>query len=100
MLDPRVNRAIREQAGEVAMEVDPDRIRSARFQLDMNRASASEWQLLPGIGPTLSARIVEHRAQNGPFHAPEGLEQVKGIGPKTLARVRRWLTINPQPDAP
>ena len=56
--------------------------------VDVNRAGASELALLPGIGPVLSERIVRDREMNGPFFSVEGLERVKGIGPRTVMKIR------------
>jgi len=50
-----------------------------------------EWSLLPGIGPTLSRRIVEDRQGNGAFGSLEGLLRVPGIGPVKLAEIRRYF---------
>ena len=61
------------------------------FQLDVNAADWPEFTLLPGIGETLARRIVEHRAQHGPFRTVDQLTEVKGIGPKTLRRIRPYL---------
>jgi competence protein ComEA len=59
--------------------------------LDLNRASAAELDRLPGIGPVLAGRIVEHRARHGPFRSPEELLAVPGIGPRLLERLRPHL---------
>lgn len=59
--------------------------------LDIDRASVPEWIRLPGIGPSLAARIVADRDARGPFGAPEGLLRVPGIGPKTLGKIRPFL---------
>ena len=59
--------------------------------LDVDRASVPEWIRLPGIGPSLAARIVADREARGPFGAPEGLLRVPGIGPKTLEKIRLFL---------
>ena len=61
------------------------------FQLDINRAGWQELTLLPRIGEALSQRIVESREREGPFRRPEDLLRVRGIGPKTLARLRPFL---------
>jgi competence protein ComEA len=61
-------------------------------KIDVNRAGAAELQKLPGIGPTLAARIVEQRKQR-PFAAVEDLRKVKGIGPKTLEAIRPHVTV-------
>ena len=60
--------------------------------LDVDRASAEELIRLPGIGPKLAARIVAERAEHGPFGGPEGLLRVRGIGVKTLAKIRGYLS--------
>ncbi len=60
--------------------------RAARA-LDLNRASASELDALPGIGPVLAARIIAHRERHGPFASREELLAVRGIGPRLLARL-------------
>ncbi len=57
--------------------------------LDLNRASLSELQRLPGIGPVRARRIEEHR----PFLSIEEFTRVPGIGPATLERLRPWLVI-------
>lgn len=55
--------------------------------IDVNRASAAELELLPGIGPGLAARIIEDRAQRGAFASVADLERVRGIGPRTVLRL-------------
>jgi competence protein ComEA len=73
----------------------PSRRRSAEAprpaSIDVDAASATELERLPGIGPALAARIVAERAAKGPFGGPDGLLRVPGIGPKTLARIRAYL---------
>jgi competence ComEA-like helix-hairpin-helix protein len=59
--------------------------------LDLNRATAAELERLPGIGPSLAARIIADREQRGPYGSPETLLRVSGIGPRTLARLRPYL---------
>jgi competence protein ComEA len=46
---------------------------------------------LPGIGPELAQRIVADRQARGPFRRVEDLRRVRGIGPKTLERMRVYL---------
>ena len=59
--------------------------------IDVDRATAAELERLPGIGPSLASRIVADREQNGLFGTPEALRRVKGIGPRTLERIRPYL---------
>jgi len=59
--------------------------------VDVNRAEAEELEQLPGIGPVLAQEIITEREQNGWFHYPEDLINVKGIGEKTLEKI--WEQI-------
>ena len=59
--------------------------------LDLDSASVADLDRLPGIGPVLAARIVEHRRLHGRFHHVDELLLVPGIGPRLLVRLRPWL---------
>jgi competence protein ComEA len=61
--------------------------------MDLNTASASELDLLPGIGPALAQRIIEYRGKHGGFKTIEELKQVPGIGPKKLEAIRDRVTV-------
>src|SRR5262245_26134694 len=75
----------------------PDAAPPRPASIDPDRATSDEWLRLPGIGPTLAARILADRAAHGSFGGPRGLLRVPGIGPKTLARILVYLT--PPPDS-
>jgi competence protein ComEA len=62
-------------------------------KINVNTASASELELLPGIGPALAARIIEHRTQHGPFRSVADLDKVKGIGPAKLRKLREHAAV-------
>ena len=64
----------------------------APSRIDLDRATARELERFPGIGPGLAARILADRAERGPFRTPEALLRVKGIGPRTLERIRPYLS--------
>ena len=63
------------------------------YRIDINTATWVEWTQLQGIGETLAERIVENRRTDGPFETIDDLRRVKGIGPKTLEKIRRYLTV-------
>ena len=56
--------------------------------LDLNRATVEDLDRLPGIGPVLARRIVEHRERHGAFHSVDELLGVPGIGARSLERLR------------
>lgn len=66
--------------------------RSAAIRIDVNRADADHLALLPGVGRELGRRIVEYRAEHGPFRSADDLLQVSGIGDRTLARIGPMIT--------
>ncbi|OYV65611.1 MAG: hypothetical protein B7Z72_12145 [Gemmatimonadetes bacterium 21-71-4] len=73
-----------------------------RQRVDVDQATASDLQRLPGIGPVLAARIVADRDSNGPFGSVTGLRRVKGIGKATAARLDSLVGFSgtPRPVSP
>ena len=69
-------------------------------QLNINAASQAEIELLPGVGPSLAARIIEHRRKNGDFHSLTDLDRVKGIGPKLLEKIAPLIIFEARAQAP
>ncbi len=61
--------------------------------IDINRASAEDFEKLPGIGPGLASRIVAYRQKHGPFRRVEDLLAVRGIGPKKWRGIRPYLRV-------
>ena len=61
---------------------------SSRSGINLNTATANQLQTLKGIGPKTAARIIAHRKRIGRFSSLEDLLQIKGIGPKTLNKFR------------
>lgn len=56
--------------------------------LNLNTATQAEIELLPGIGPALASRIIEHRTSRGSFKSITDLDAVSGIGPKMIEKIR------------
>lgn len=61
--------------------------------LDLNHATAADLDGLPGIGPVLAQRIIDYRQAHGPFQKIDDLEQVSGIGPKKLEKLKPHVFI-------
>ncbi len=61
--------------------------------VNLNTATASELEALPGIGPKMAQRIVEYREKNGVFKKVEDLMNVKGIGEKNFLKLKSNLTV-------
>lgn len=61
-------------------------------RIPLDRARRHDLQLIPGIGPTLATRILAERRRSA-FASLADLRRVRGIGPKRLARLRRYLSL-------
>ena len=62
--------------------------------LNINTASITELDALPGIGPTRAAAILHYRESHGPFDSVEQLVRVPGLGSAALARLKDQVTIH------
>jgi len=61
--------------------------------VNLNTASASDLEALPGIGAKTAARIVEYRQKNGPFKKIEELMNVRGIGEKNFLKLKPQISV-------
>jgi competence protein ComEA len=72
----------------------PEPVPVALGSIDLNAADVATLKQLPGIGPHLAARIIEHRDKHGPFASVDDLRSVSGIGPVSLERLRPLLYVS------
>ena len=61
--------------------------------VNLNTASAAEFEGLPGIGAKTAARIIEYRQKSGPFKKIEELMNVRGIGEKNFLKLKPQITV-------
>ncbi len=80
------------------IELDRSRPQTAAFRVDINRAEWPELAQLPGVGETLARRIIDSRQDEGPYIDHDDLRRVRGIGPKTVERLREYLRPMPGGD--
>ena len=64
--------------------------------VNINKAGTEELETLPGIGEVLAQRIVEYRNENGDFLSIEELDNVRGIGEKTLSKIMPCVVLHSQ----
>lgn len=62
--------------------------------INLNTASKEELMLLDGIGEKMAERILTYREEHGPFAKIEDIQNVKGIGEKTYAKIAGELTVD------
>ncbi|WP_324194028.1 ComEA family DNA-binding protein [Nocardia blacklockiae] len=62
-------------------------------KVDLNTATESELDTLPGVGPATARAILAWRTEHGRFTTVDQLAEVTGIGPSRLARLRDLVTV-------
>lgn len=69
-----------------ATQVEPSQLR-----ININTAPADSLRMLPEIGLTLAARIIQYRQKHGHFQSIDDLVNVNGIGPAKLKAIREYI---------
>lgn len=64
------------------------------FPVNINTATQAELEALPEIGPKTAENIINYRNVHGPFHSIDEIDNVDGIGPATLEKIKDLITIN------
>ncbi len=62
-------------------------------KVDLNTATIEELARVPGLGERMAKRIVDHRAEHGPFRKVEDLGDVKGFGERIVEKVLPNVTV-------
>jgi len=61
--------------------------------VNLNTANSEELQSVPGIGPVTADKILQMRKSYGAFKSVDDLTAIRGIGPKRLEKMRKYLTV-------
>lgn len=62
-------------------------------KVNLNTATVEQLQTLPGVGPAMAKRIIEHRTKVGKFTKIEEILNVKGIGERRFQRIKDRLVL-------
>jgi competence protein ComEA len=63
-------------------------------KVNLNEATETDLQTLPGIGPSKAAAIIEYRETIGLFKTIEDLKEISGIGEKTFEKLKDHISVN------
>ncbi len=72
---------------QIAVGIPPPPAAVQPTKLNLNTASATDLDSLPGVGPVTAQRIVDHRTRKGPFSSVDELRDVEGIGDTKLSKL-------------
>jgi len=64
--------------------------------IGLNTASVEELSFVPGLGSRLAKRLVHYRDKHGPFASLDSITAVRGIGQKTMEKIRPYIFIQQQ----
>ena len=84
----KCNEIVSEKPQNDSEEKDIDQI-----CINVNTATLEELILIPGIGKTIAQEIINKRMEKGQFQKIEDLEQVKGLGPSKLSRIKDFISF-------
>lgn len=62
-------------------------------KINLNTASVSQLEDIPGVGPVLASRIIEYRNSQGSFRTFEDVDNVSGVGPALLEQLRTHAVL-------
>ncbi len=85
--------------GIAPVELSSQQPREYYYTLDINKASWVEWAQLDGIGEVMGRRIVADREERGLFRNPEDVSRIKGLGPRSMQKIRPFLRGGTEPES-
>lgn len=62
-------------------------------KVNINTATQTELETLPGIGPSTALKILNYRQKNGKFKTIQDIKNVSGIGDKKYAKIEEYICI-------
>ena len=74
------------------LEVHSLSLQSLSHRIDLNTADIAALGLLPGVGPNIAQRIIDYRNAHGHFTKVDDLQNISGIGERTVERIRPYVT--------
>ena len=70
-----------------------DESNNSSLIVNINTANETELEQLPGIGPSISSKIVDYRNQNGKFKNIEDIKNVTGIGDSKYEKIKNFIKV-------
>ena len=63
------------------------------LKININIASETDLQKIPGIGKTIASKIIEYRKENGKFNSIEEIKKVSGIGESKYNNIKKYICV-------
>ena len=62
-------------------------------KININKATQTELETIPGVGPSTALKIIEYREQNKKFSSIEDIKNVSGIGDVKYEKMKDYITV-------
>lgn len=62
-------------------------------KININAATQTQLETLPGVGPSTATKIITYRKENGKFKTIEDIKQVSGIGESKFEKIKNYITV-------
>lgn len=86
------NEYITTDSGEGIVETE-ETIQEDGEQININTASQTQLETLPGIGPSTALKIIQYREENGKFNSIEDIKNVNGIGDAKFESIKDYIIV-------
>jgi competence protein ComEA len=77
----------------LALAQNSEQQKSSGKVININTATQTELESLPGVGPALAKKIIDFRQKNGGFKSPNDLLAVQGIGEKKFEQLKSMIAV-------
>lgn len=91
---PSLSQVLKNNGDDEKKIIQKEDSKKDSFYIILNTAVIDDFKQLPGIGPVKAERIFKFREENGCFNSIEELKKVKGIGNKTIERIKPFIRLN------
>ena len=78
---------------EVVETIPGSSLKSGTEMININKASQTELEELPGIGPSIALKIINYRNENGKFTTIEDLKKISGIGDNKFENIKNLICV-------
>ena len=76
----------------IKLEKEEDKNKEVN-KININTATQTQLESLPGIGPSIATKIINYRKENGKFNKIEDIKEVSGIGNNKFEKIKAYITI-------
>ena len=78
---------------ENSLSSKSDKSNTNKSVVNINTATQTELETLPGIGPSIALKIINYRNENGKFSSIDEIKNVSGIGDSKFENIKKYITV-------